>query len=249
MDKIESAAQLFAAAWRSNKKLDALPQELQPATLDECHAIQDATVKILGEKIGGWKVGLGKDGVMTRAPIFARLIHDSGARLDSRTIPMLVIESEIGFRFNKPLPKRDADYSREEVSAAIDAFPAIELLNSRYADNSKRSQFERVADCFVQGGVVRGEPRTDWRSIDFARQSVKLNIDGATVAANVGSHPTGDPIACVVALVNRLRHEAGVQAGQIMITGTWTGVKPVKDNSRVEVLFEGFKPLTAQFVP
>jgi len=249
MDKIESAAQLFAAAWTGNRKFDALPHELQPATFDECHAIQDATVRILGETIGGLKVGLGKDGVITRAPIFARLIHDSGAQLDSKTLPMLSIESEIGFRFNKPLPKRDADYSREEVSAVVDAFPAIELLNSRYVDTSKRSQLERVADCFVQGGIVRGEPRADWRSIDFSRQSVRLVVDGVTVANNTGTHPTGDPIGSVVALVNKLRQGAGVQAGQLMITGTWTGITTVKANSRVEVLFECFKPLKAQFMP
>lgn len=249
MDKIESAAQLFAAAWIGGEKFDALPSEFQPVTLDECHLIQDATVRILGEKIGGWKVGLSKDGVITRAPIFARLIHNSGAQLDSKTIPMLAIESEIGFRFKKPLLKSGADYSREEVSAAVDAFPAIELLNSRYADASKRSQLERVADCFVQGGVVCGEPRADWRSIDFSRQSVKLNVDGSNVANNIGSHPTGDPIASVVALVNKLRHGAGVQEGEIMITGTWTGITSVKANSRVEVLFEGFRPLESQFVP
>jgi 2-keto-4-pentenoate hydratase len=249
MDKIESAAQLFAAAWTGNKKFDALPSELQPATFDECHAIQDATARILGEKIGGWKVGLSKDGVVTRAPIFARLIHHSSVQLDSKILPMLSIESEIGFRFNKPLPKRDTDYSREEVSAAIDAFPAIELLNSRYTDTSKRSQLERVADCFIQGGVVCGEPRADWRSIDFSRQSVKLVVDGATIANNTGTHPTGDPVGSVVALVNRLRQGTGVQAGQLMITGTWTGISSVKANSRVEVLFDGFKPLKAQFVP
>ena len=249
MDKIESAAQLFAAAWMSNKKFDALPSEFQPTSLEECHSIQDATVRILGEKIGGWKVGLSKDGVVTRAPIFARLIHNSGVQLDSKTIPMLAIEFEIGFRFNKPLLKRDADYSREEVSAAVDAFPAIELLNSRYTDTSKRSQLERVADCFIQGGVVCGEPRADWRSIDFSRQSVRLIVDAANVANNIGSHPTGDPIASVVALVNKLRQGAGVQVGAIMITGTWTGISTVKENSHVEVLFEGFKPLKAQFVP
>ncbi len=249
MDKIEYAAQRFAAAWTRNEKFDALPADLQPATFDECHAIQDATVKILGEKIGGWKVGLGKDGVVTRAPIFARLIHHSGARLDSKTLPMLAIESEIGFRFNKPLPKRDADYSREEVSAVVDAFPAIELLKSRYADTSKRTQLERVADCFVQGGVVCGEPRADWRSIDFSRQSVRLVVDGATVANNTGTHPTGDPIGSVLALVNKLRQGNGVQAGQIMITGTWTGISSVKANSLVEVLFDGFTPLNAQFMP
>src|SRR5262249_25600419 len=130
----------------------------------------------------------------------------------------------------------------------VDAFAAIELLNSRYADTSKRSQLERVADCFVQGGVVRGEPRADWRSIDFSRQSVRLVIDGATVANNTGTHPTGDPIGSVVALVNTLRHGTGVQAGQIMITGTWTGITSEKANSLVEVLFDGFKPLKAQFV-
>lgn len=249
MSKIENAAQLFATAWKKNEKFDALPSELQPSTIEECHAIQDATVAILGEKIGGWKVGLGKDGAVTRAPIFARLIHGSGVQLDSKTLPMLSIESEIGFSFKKPLPKRDTDYSRDEVAGAVEAFPAIELLNSRYADPTKRSQLERVADCFIQGGVVCGAARADWRSIDFSRQAVRLTVDGSSVANNVGSHPTGDPLGSVVALVNKLRQGAGVGAGEIMITGTWTGINSVKANSRVEVAFDGFEPLTAQFVP
>lgn len=248
-DDIKKAAELLAEARRRGKGRDPLPAELQPQNYDEGHAIQDATVALLNETVGGWKVGLDKSGVMTRAPIFTGVIHDNNTKVDSKTIPLLGIEAEIAFRFRKNLPARDTDYSREEVSDAVEAFPAIELLNSRYADPGARSQLEKLADCIVQGGIVCGTARADWKTIEFSQQSVVLTVDGKEIASRTGSHPTGDPIPPMVALVNNLRTKKGVRAGQIMTTGTWTGVNYVTAQSTVIVAFKGFEPVTVRFVP
>ncbi|RYE55306.1 MAG: hypothetical protein EOP20_10545 [Hyphomicrobiales bacterium] len=106
-DDIKKAAELLAEARRRGKGRDPLPAELQPQNYDEGHAIQDATVALLNETVGGWKVGLDKSGVMTRAPIFTGVIHDNNTKVDSKTIPLLGIEAEIAFRFRKNLPARD----------------------------------------------------------------------------------------------------------------------------------------------
>lgn len=244
---IDAAARLLADAWRTGVKRAPLPLELQPKTVDEGHAIQDATISLLGETIGGWKVGLDKAGIMSRAPILKRVIQANPGKVDGSAAHLRGIEAEIAFRFLKDLPARAGDYSRKDVEDAIEAFPAIELLNSRYAEPAPRSTLEKLADCIIQGGIVCGTPRPDWRSIDFAKLEVVLTVDGTDVASFTGSHPVGDPVAPALALVNDLRKSSGVKAGQIMTTGTWTGVNYVGPDSLAIANFDGFEPVLAQF--
>ena len=160
--------------------------------LDEGHAIQDATVALLNETVGGWKTGLDKAGTMSRAPIFKDDIQANPGRVGSSNTNLRGIEAEIAFRFTKDLPARDSDYSRGEVEDAMEAFAAIELLNSRYADPRPLSTLEKLADRIIQGGIVCGTPRQDWRSIDWSKLEVVLTVDGTDIASGTGSHPVGD---------------------------------------------------------
>lgn len=246
---IMAAAELFADARRTGVKRAPLPATLQPASIDDGHAIQDATAALLGEAIGGWKAGLDKTGAMSRAPIFKRFIYATPAKMTASNTLLRGIEAEIAFRFVTDLPPRDTDYSRAELEEAMEAFAAIELLDSRYADNGPRSTLEKLADCIVQGGIVCGKPRADWRSIDFSKLSVVLTVDGKEIAKNTGSHPVGDPVAPALALANALRKTGGLKAGQIMTAGTWTGVNFVEAGSLAVAQFEGFEPISVQYVP
>jgi 2-keto-4-pentenoate hydratase len=246
-DEITAAAKLLADAKRTGIKRAPLPAELQPKTIDQGHAIQDATVALLNETVGGWKVGLDKSGTMSRAPIFKDDIQTSPGRVEASNTNLRGIEAEIAFRFTRDLPARGNDYSRNEVEEAMEAFPAIELLNSRYAEAGPRSTLEKLADRIIQGGIVCGTPRQDWRSIDFTKLEVVLTVDGTDIAAGVGTHPVGDPVAPALALVNALRTTSGVKAGQIMTTGTWTGVNFVGPDALAVANFDGFEPVLAQF--
>ncbi len=58
-----------------------LPVELQPKSIDEGHAIQDATMALLNATVGGWKVGLDKTGAMSRAPILKEVIQTNPGRV------------------------------------------------------------------------------------------------------------------------------------------------------------------------
>ncbi len=246
-EQIEQAGQLFADARRSGKGLAFLPDALQPTTFTEGHAIQDATVRLLNETVGGWKVGFDKSGEITRAPIFKDVIFQSGVSIPQSRIPLRGIEAEIAFRFLRDMPARGSDYSRAEVEEAVECFAAIELLNSRYAEPGKRSQLEKLADCITQGGLVCSSPRADWRSVDFSKLEIVLTVDGKEIAHNTGSHPTGDPVPPMVALVNALQKTHPIKAGQIVTTGTWSGVNYVGLTSEVTARFAGFMPATYKF--
>lgn len=246
-DEITSAARLLAEARRTGVKRAPLPAELQPKSVDDGHAIQDATVALLNETVGGWKVGLDKAGVMSRAPIFKDDIQANPGRVGSSGTNLRGIEAEIAFRFVQDLPARDRDYTRGEVEDAVEAFAAIELLNSRYAEPGPLSTLEKLADRIIQGGIVCGTPRKHWKTIDWTKLEVVLTVDGTDISSGIGTHPVGDPVAPALALANALRKGPGVKSGQIMTTGTWTGVNFVGPDSLAVANFDGFEPVLAQF--
>src|SRR4051812_22938990 len=105
-EAIRDAARLFIDARRTNRLLDALPPPCQPATVDEAHAIQDATVAALGETVAGWKVAAPIDGQIVRGVLLRSRVFDSTARVPAAMVPLQGVEAEIAFRFKRDLPPR-----------------------------------------------------------------------------------------------------------------------------------------------
>lgn len=142
-NQIEQAAQLFANARRTGRNMDPLADALLPKSFSDGHAIQDATVRLLGEAIGGWKVGFDKTGEITRAPIFKDVIFQSGASIPRSRIPLGESKPRSRFAFCEICRRAALVTHRVEVEDAVECFAAIELLNSRYAEPVKRSQLEK----------------------------------------------------------------------------------------------------------
>jgi len=67
MSNAEKAADLLIAARRDENKMDALPDALEPATLADAYAIQDAIIARTDLSLAGWKVALTNDEAMARA--------------------------------------------------------------------------------------------------------------------------------------------------------------------------------------
>ena len=62
-----------------------------------------------------------------------------------------------------------------------------------------------------------------------------------------GGHPTKDPLLPAVALVNDLRGETGIVAGQIVTTGTYTGINYAKPGQTVVATFHGVGAVRVTF--
>ena len=244
---ITEAASVLCRARRDGATLDALPASCRPATLAEAHAVQAATGVQLGETIAGWKVGATPDGGVARGALFASRVYESGAHLAAASTPLLGVEAEIAFRFERDLPQRGRAYTYDEVAAAVVAFPAIEIVDSRFRDYPKAPFLDRVADCMSNGAFVRGAPVANWRSFDLVSIAVELAVDGAAIVQRAGGHPTKDPLLPAVALVNDLRAESGVAAGQMVTTGTYTGLHYAKAGDRVVATFRGFGDVRVTF--
>jgi 2-keto-4-pentenoate hydratase len=237
---IDQAAALLIEARRTGVRLDGFPAPCRPQDLDQAHAIQDATAAGLDEVVAGWKVGAPIDGKIVRGALLQSRIIPSGGSIAAALVPLLGVEAEVAFRFDRALEPRERPYEYAEVAAAVTAFPAIEIVDSRFRDYRGTPLIERIADCASNGAFVIGAAVEEWRKFDLAKLDARLEIDTEVLGRRVGGHSAGDPLLPAVDLVNDLRHTTGVLAGQIMTTGTYTGLNFAKPGQHVTAIFEGF---------
>jgi 2-keto-4-pentenoate hydratase len=234
-----AAIDALIAARRSRTPLAALPQGSQPQDLAEAHAMQDAMVAKLGERVAGWKVAINQHGVMRGVIVGSRLLR-SPASIPAADVPLLGIEGEIAFRFDRDLFPRGQDYSGEDIAAATTALVGIEIVASRFADYAKTPLLDRTVDLMSNGAFITGTHRPDWRQIDLSKLQAVLRVNGDIAVQKTAAHATGDPILPAIALANELRRTSGIKAGQIITTGTYTGLHFAKPGDAIEVEFMDF---------
>ena len=248
-EKIRQAASALLAARKSGTALAGLA-DAAPATEAETWAIQRAVLAGLGGSIGGYKCAA-PPGMPTSAAIVAA----AGIRHapTSWAVPagqQIGIETEIAVRFKRDLPARGKDYTLDEVLDAVDAaFPAIELVKSRYTDMRAVSPLENMADNVAHIGFVHGADVPNWRSFDLKNRKVKQVCGGITQVDKIGGNPSGDPLIPLLWLVNHLpQFGLHLQAGQIVTTGSTTGLIFVDSHQKVVSSFEGFGEVSVDLV-
>ena len=221
-DQVETAASALAAA-RKGSAIAALPEAARPQSEADSYAIQDAVGKKLGERFGGWKVGISPEGGHFAAPIYASRIAASPASMPASGFHVIAIECEIGFRLNEALPKRAQPYTRDEVLKVASMHPTIEVVDSRYHDFRSLDRLQVLADNFSNGALVYGAAASGWEGIDLAHPPIAVTADGKDFAECTGLR-AGNPIDLLVAAVNHAANRGGVAAGTFVTTGTHTGM-------------------------
>lgn len=244
---IQDAAKLLIGARRTGALLDGLPASGQPATVAAAHALQDATVAALGDMVAGWKIAIAADGSVMRGVLLRSRVFASPGRVRTALVPLLGVEAEIAFRFEREMPPRDRDYGYAEVADAVTAMAAIEVVDSRFKSYRDTPLLHRLADCMSNGAFVQGTLQSRWRDFDLAELHVTLAIDGTVIVDRTGGHPALDPLLPAVALVNHLKTRDGVRAGQVMTTGTYTGLNFARPGQAVAATFDGFGSAQVSF--
>jgi 2-keto-4-pentenoate hydratase len=234
-----SAADMLLDARRTCKPIADLPKELRPTTLEEAYFIQDR-MSWAYERIGGWKIGAPTpDATPSFAPMPADWMTSSGCGLRGIAHRYRGVEAEIAFKLGADLPQRETPYTREEVVAAIASMhPAIEVLETALLNPDEATKLTSVADMSMHGGFVYGDPVPDWQSIDFAKESVSLSIDGALRVERTGSNTSGDLMRLLPWLANEgASRTEGLKKGDWITTGSWTGNTLAAAGASVETRF------------
>jgi 2-keto-4-pentenoate hydratase len=246
-DQIERAASALVAA-RKGAAIASLPADAMPQSEADSYQVQDAVLAKLGERIGGWKVGISPLGGHFAAPIYASTVHPSPASLPARGFKLIGIECEIGFRFNQALPARPQPYTRHEVLAVASLHPTIEVVDSRYQDFRSLDRLLVLADNFSNGGLVYGPAVANWDGIDLAHPPIEVTADGKHFADCTGLR-AGTPIELVLAAVAHASGRGGIAAGTVITTGTHTGLVFTERGVRIAADFGRLGRVEVSFPP
>ena len=221
-----------------------VPDDLVPDSQPEAYGVQRLVASRLG-RIAGWKVGAPHP---TATPFCSPLLADGfrrgGVSLPADHARLWVLEGELMFTLARDLPPRDAPYERDEVLAAMgEVAGGFEIVDSRLAGWPDVPPFLNLADHGAHGGMVvgTGRPVPD---IAFDKVRVRMTIGERVIVDQVGGNSAGDPVRLLVWMANHLAAgEGGLRAGDLVTTGSCTGMAPLPPGATAEVTFEGFEPV------
>ena len=233
-------------ARRLGHTVDAARADL-PKTRDEAYEVQDAVVALSGLSRCGYKVGsTSKEAqrlLQTDEPgasaLLAPYVHESPARIDIVPEQTPSVEGEFAFRMKHDLPARAAPYGMADVTGAIDAVAgAIEVVGTRFSGGlSGKGRFLTTADCGVNIALAVGG-WTAFNGQDLREHNVAMTINDKLQGTGTGSRALGDPLNVLLWLANhQSKRHVGLKAGDIVATGTCTGLDPVQPGDVVRADF------------
>lgn len=168
--------------------------------------------------VGGFKVARRAEGSPVIAPITADGVLPSGSVV--QTADRMGIELEIGFELiSDTLPSHlDAPgkYFRPRI--------VLELVDTRLA-GADHDPLMKLADMQVNAGLVVGPVLEDWDGEDFSTVEAFLNCGGQQIVDGPVTVPGGSALAMLSLFLDHAGdHCGGLQPGQIVITGTLSGL-------------------------
>ena len=217
--------------------------------LNERHAAR-------GEKQAGWKVGVTAKAIREQfglpEPVFATLFEHgrwpSGALCALGSLKEPGFENELCLTLGSPLrgPGVTEDQARRAVRGVA---PAMEIIETR-GPNTLPGMNLMIADNGQQRAFVVGaETAYDPKAHDLGMASVEIFIDERSRDRGVGSAVMeSSPIASIVWLANKLaQFGRGLDAGQCVMTGSFTRQFAIDRPMTIEARFAPFGSATAEF--
>lgn len=245
--------------WNARENGTNIPADFegQPASEEEGYAAQADMIAASGEEVIGWKIGatvaalfpvLGVERPFL-GPLFQRFNYASGDAVP--ILPEQKLETEITVRLKSDLPARASAYSRAEIEAAVAAIiPSFELIGTRFEGDLAGAGFKAIADGGANAGTVLGAEVTDWHGYDLSDYPMTLKINGAVavegnVSALVWDHIFDSLSWC---LERPSLAPRGLKAGDIIMTGTCTGMTPLSPGDEAFADFGPMGDVRARFV-
>lgn len=223
----DSLAELLSNAYNGNS-IASVPTTLEPADIDSAYDVQQRVLKKCDVGIGGWKIGAKSEtGPIQGAPLPLPRIYSRSASIARRDYPVLGIELELIFSFNRDFLPQPDPISEQHVLESINAFGAsIEIVSSRIAGWPQAPKLSQLADLQNHGALVIGKMVEYRNDFSFINPMVDLRINDVPLFSGAGSNPAGDPRRLLCWLVNHCSKRGLVlPAGSIITTGSYTGIE------------------------
>jgi len=248
---LEEAAEILLSARTGAAPLDRLPEHLQPTTLEDGYAIQDALNAKLGQAGFGEKVGykigctssvmqtyLGVPHPCAGAMFQATVMQDAG-RFDRSKLCRPGVECEIAVQIGKDM-QADRPFTREDCDAYVrSAMASIELVDDRWTDFKAVPAPAFISENFFNAGCVLGAP-AEASGEALAVASGSMRINGEVVGSGTGADILGHPFEALAWLANhQMQRGAPLKAGDYVTLGSVIQTQWIDSPALVEVEFTG----------
>lgn len=235
-DTVERLARYLYQAWRDGERLP-LP-DVRLESEQQAYAVQQQVAAALGWFQDGapraWKLGGMPPDTRSAAGVAEPAIIPSPFIAPRGFANAYGIEAELAIRLACDVP---AGASLAQVREAIGQWIAcIELCDTRLHDLDQAPALLRLADQQLNRALILGDEIVGNGVRDWATQAVSVHVDDRVIIASTGSHPFIDPLASLPWLAC---HAYGLRAGDIIATGSWTGLFWAPSGARVDIHFPG----------
>jgi len=260
MDKILAAAKAIATARRTRAPLASLAADVAPRDEAEGYKVQRALHDLMLPQTGamvGYKIGC-TSAVMQRyldiphpcgGGVFAKGVHDSGAKLAASDYVRVGVECEIAVRLARDLSPSEEPFTAEWVAESVEAYyPAIELVDDRYVKWETMGAPTLVADDFFAAGCVLGKAVARTKAPDLLTVKGRAIVNGKEAGRGTGADVLGHPHNALAWLANHLAEEGkGLHAGQIVLTGSLVKTVWLDAGDSVKMELDGLGTVEAKF--
>ncbi|MEB2319238.1 MAG: hydratase [Pseudomonadota bacterium] len=244
--EMQSLASQLADARRDGRQIAELPARLVPPSAAIGYDVNLEVGRLLGWEPLGWKIAGTTQAVRDRLGIdtpiygrtFRRFATTSPATLDLPKLLDPLVECECFVTLGSALAWRPEPWTIDEVKAAVGSVHAgIEVAECRFPGSNLPAFPAVLADGAASGHYVYGDEIAAWRD-DLAAIEVEVELDGQLRRTGAGREVMGDPLVPLLWLAETLRSRGlGIEAGEMISTGSMTGMLPVPRPCRIEARF------------
>ncbi len=249
-------ARLLATLRREGRQQSGLDPRLLPPDKATAYRVARMVEEELGWPVLGWKIAAQKEEMQrqlrTDSPIYGRVYATKMPPLSVERAKQCSPIPEVEYQavLGTDLPPRDKPYSVEEVTDAVASLhPGLELAECRFAHDAQFPPLPAVlADGSGSGTILYGAAIEDWRRRDIAGQEVVLLCNGVPRRRGTAGEALDHPMVPLTWLANELsRTGIGMKAGQMVSTGTLTGMLAPKAGETYTADFGPFGSVTMSY--
>jgi 2-keto-4-pentenoate hydratase len=256
--KYQEIARQIIKAEETQAPIAPLTETYPEITVDDAYAIQIEVIeekKRKGARVVGKKIGLTGEKIRQQIgvdePDFGILMdhivlrEDEPLRMSELLAPR--IEFELAFLLAQDVIGPGVNVSTV-LSATEGVIPSVEVVDSRMRDWKIKLQ-DTIADNASNARVVLGPYMRHPSELDLKHIGMVAYINGTVVDTAAGAAVMGHPAHAVAWLANRMT-ELGtpLRAGEIIMSGSFTPVYPIKAGDSVQVVFDGLGTVSTRVV-
>ncbi len=250
-------ARLLASLRRDGRQQSGLDAGLVPPDKATAYRVAGLVAEELDWTVGGWKIAAMKEemqkALRTDSPIYGRVffIEPTPFTVKHAELASPIPEVEYQAKLGADLPPRDKPYTVEEVTDAVASLhPGLELAECRFIHDAAFPPLPAIlADGAGSGTIVYGPAITDWKTRDIPGQEATLSSNGCLRRKGTAAVALDHPMMPLTWLANELsRAGIGMKAGQMVSTGTLTGMLAPKPGEDYLADFGPFGSVKLSFV-